>query len=60
MRNESPLNWNVVCPRCGADVSGQDKIMGTACSKHIKLAGQESPQGSVATVPAPAPSKEVS
>ena len=29
--------------------------------KHrIKLAGQESPQGSVATVPAPAPSKEVS
>ena len=41
MRNESPLNWNVICPKCGADIYGEDKVRGTPCSKHqlIRLVG---------------------
>ena len=55
MRNESPLNWNVICPKCGADIYVEDKVRGTPCSRHriIKLVGEPSPSASIGQAPPP-------
>ena len=60
MKDESPLNWKVICSKCGADIYGEDKVRGTPCSKHqlIKLAEEPSSKAQSPSAP-PHPPKEV-